>query len=1444
MRTPLILLALLGFASLSAAQRVPDRSHEYRGIFETPVVRASIDTAPGVTGEWIDGAFRAPSGSPTDWALVFLASRDARTRHHHRLGLSQNPGTRYIRIGFTEPMPVGALYVATAGTVPSVLRPDAPYPGNPDDDAQWIPAEPSAHDPDAPRLLWQFPAGTTTRALRLRTEIPANAETGPDGLYGYHSPGVYLFAAPWHNLGPAASPHVQTGTRDAALLNDDRCTCWRMWSGGKPGVPLSPEHPQDVTLVWPARQTLRGIGLEHPFFTAADVYVCNAPDGIHPRNAPESAWMRVASLDELRTQYPESLAAVWADFGKTVQTRGLRLRILRPFHDPADTSDRDLVHPEHGHMRGKTKGGTVAGLDELLVLGPAPAITPAAHAQETPVGIPVRFTMPYDGYATLVVEDSAGRRVRNLVSTQPFPQGENTVWWDGCDDLGRDIEAARHGLYHVPARPVEPGTYRVRGLTHREIVPRYEFAVYNAGTPPWSTPDHTGGWLANHSAPSAAAFWPGEGDRPDQLILGAHVTEGPDGLITVDLNGRKTGGKRWIGGNWTSAAHVAVDTGAHRNPDILYYVAAVGTIDRKAGTHELRLTAIRAGDAKPDTIALPVPDGGPGPFPVGGIAAHDGTVAVSIGSADEVWLFGPGSREPRRLPVASPRGIAYAANGALHVLTGTSLARLNPTTGSLSPLPASGLEDPVGLAIAPDGTFYVSDAGDSHQVKVFGPDGAFRRAIGHAGRPRSGRYDPLHMNHPVGLAIDSRGRLWVAECDFLPKRVSVWSPADGRLIKAFYGPAKYGAGGVLDPEHPDRFYYAEEKRGLMEFELDWDAGESRLRSVLFRADADATSLASAHLPAVSSFNLPERPLPETLGRPRLFSNGFNSAPVNGARTVVLFARRGESLVPVAQAGSSLDAPGLAALAPDLPKDECFFLWSDRDGNGAASADEVQLRTGSPYGLMVQEDGAITACGVRPANGRTGEALRIPVRDWTRGGTPVYHLDDAETLAAATRPSPSSGGNQLLLDDEGRILYVHGVDPLPNYSVAGGRPGAPTWSIPNMWPGLHAGHSSPAPQGKGRLTAPTRLLGPFVRPQGSEVAPLCAINGNHGDIYLITADGLFVDAVFEDVRLGRPWRQPVATRDMDLRGITPGDEHFWPTMSRTPDGTVHLVVGKDVPCLVRLDGLDSLRPLSAGTVEVTEKDLLALRQAQERAEAVRRAREGIETLRVSITAAAPTVDGSLSDWDGADWAPIEERGAHAYFNSDSKPFDIRAALRVSGDFLYAAWRTGDRRFADNRGDNPAALFKTGGGLDLMLSTKPRPSPRGADAGDLRILAAMVGGKPRVMLYEAVVPGTRAEDRVPFSSPHRTIWFDRVRDITDRCEFAGNAGGNFELRVPLSLLGLSPKKGTRLRGDLGVLRGESGETIARRYWSNKATGIVSDVPSEAQLLPANWGVLLFE
>ena len=43
--------------------------------------------------------------------------------------------------------------------------------------------------------------------------------------------------------------------------------------------------------------------------------------------------------------------------------------------------------------------------------------------------------------------------------------------------------------------------------------------------------------------------------------------------------------------------------------------------------------------------------------------------------------------------------------------------------------------------------------------------------IGKPGEPAIGPYDPRHLNNPSGIAVDSQGRVWVAEADYYPLRV-------------------------------------------------------------------------------------------------------------------------------------------------------------------------------------------------------------------------------------------------------------------------------------------------------------------------------------------------------------------------------------------------------------------------------------------------------------------------------------------------------------------------------------------------------------------------------------------------------------------------------------------------------------------------------------------------
>jgi hypothetical protein len=373
-----------------------------------------------------------------------------------------------------------------------------------------------------------------------------------------------------------------------------------------------------------------------------------------------------------------------------------------------------------------------------------------------------------------------------------------------------------------------------------------------------------------------------------------------------------------------------------------------------------------------------------------------------------------------------------------------------------------------------------------------------------------------------------------------------------------------------------------------------------------------------------------------------------------------------------------------------------------------------------------------------------------------------------------------------------------------------------------------------------LVGPTRLLGQLFTPRKGDAGPLWCVNANHGNLYVFTADGLFVATLFQDMRLGRSWSMPAGQRGMRLNDLTLHDENFWPSITQTTDGRVFLVDGGR-SSLIRVEGLDRIRRFRDQPIELTPAQIEQCRTWALAAEAARQAESGRETAIIPIRPLPPTVDGTLTDWGDAQWLTIDKRGTRAYFDANTRPYNVTAAVMIAGDRLYAAWQTGEPRLLENSGATPNALFKNGGALDLMLGTDPTADPQRTQpvAGDLRLLVTKVKDKVRAELYRAVVPGTPAAERIAYASPVSTVWFDRVADVSDQITLAGNKDGDFELSVPLRVLGFEPKPGLRVRADIGILRGDGFQTQARVYWANKATGITADVPSEAALTPKLWG-----
>ena len=1446
----LLMLGLLTITSTTRAAEPPPAV--------TPVQLAQLDAT--TFADWVDGV---ETPIPTDRAKN--GPRDVIWTAQSRVdwpgvpfGVTKTPGVRYLRIGFTEPIPVGSVLVRGGGTL-SVLKTDAAYPGDLSGDASWLPAERLAlvgiPTDEAQELgkedfaIWVLPPGTTTRALRF-THTSVAADTDPAGWLG----GVLVRSDRIANLAPQAT--VSTASREelAARINDESTNnIWQVWDNGEQGraLAISADHPEVVTLTWSNPVELRGVFLMNAGLGAATVDVSSGAMANPLANTPSTpasteSWQTVAGSDTLDPLYPLSLGPIWLDFGKTFKAKCLRLTITA------------VGTPDHPHVKEGSKNGHRVWLGELMAvssLGEAALATvaPRTVEPEPQPPIPIKFTLDEPGVVTLVIEDEAGQRVRNLVSETPFPAGENVIGWDGSDDLLRDTDAASHGLYHVPTRLVAPGKYHVRGIVRDPLALRYEMSIYSAGKPAWETADKTGAWMTNHTPPTSIACVSGHRTKDGRplVFMGAFVAEGGHGLQWVTEDGTKVGGQGWIGGNWTGAPTLAVDRGPRANPDHLVYAGSVweGELRLTAKTKafgdqpilKLKLGEDPSDQDRPKNASRPKNlvdfDGGEKEYVLADIAAQDGMIVCSLVRQNELLIIDIATgKATRKILVDNPRGLAFDAKGRLLVLSKTSLLRFETLDAPPSSLITTGLDDPRHLAVGNKGDFWITDRGTSHQVKHFAADGSFLGAIGKPGPPTVGKYDPLHMNNPNGVGIDTSGEIWVAEDDFHPKRVSVWS-ADGKLIHAYYGPGEYGGGGVLDPVDKTRFFYKGQ-----EFRLAWDQRRDELTRIFFRPGPMFEGPYGPYSPDTPLY-------PESRPGERYFTSCYTHNPTNGDGVSFLWKDEDEQARFVAALGSAQDWnllktdafracwPEGVDPAGDRNRNQATFVWSDANGDGQPQPDEVRMVKTSCSGVVNQNDLSFVIA-------RFGdEAVQFVPAGFNQDGVPIYDLDQPKVLIKGTQSPRSSGGDQALTEPSGWTVTTVAPEPFSAYGLGGAFQGQPRWTYPSLWPGLHASHEAAVPDRPGMVVGPTRLLGGWIQPRG-DAGPLFGINANMGNMYLFTADGLFVGTLFHDIRLRPNWGMPTATAGMDVSDVSLHDENFWPSLTQTADGSVYVVDGGRVS-LVRVDGLDTIRRFDAEPVQVTTDDLARAQEWMTAAEIRRQAAQGSGTLKVTMTRrdekrAAPTVDGKLDDWPATtDWATIDRRGIRANFNSNSQPYDASAAVTVVGDRLYAAWRTNEKQLLQNEGSTPLALFKTGGGLDLMLGTDPSAvADRAAPvAGDLRLLVAEVNGQPRAMLYRARVAGTT--DPVPFSSPWRTITLDRTDDVSDQITFAAGGDGNYEISVPLTLLDWHPKPGEHYRADLGVLRGDGHQTTQRVYWSNKATAITADVPSEAELTPRFWG-----
>jgi len=757
----------------------------------------------------------------------------------------------------------------------------------------------------------------------------------------------------------------------------------------------------------------------------------------------------------------------------------------------------------------------------------------------------------------------------------------------------------------------------------------------------------------------------------------------------------------------------------------------------------------------------------------------------------------------KHIPVSAPRFPHFDLHGNLFVVSGKELGQVSLEDGKFTPVLQDKIKDPRGIAFDAAGNLYVADGGPE-QIKVFSPDSRLIRLFGTAGGRILGSYDQNRIENPHGIAVDRRGNLWITESDFQPKRTSCWS-GDGRFLKEFIGPAQYGGGGFLDPKDKSRFYY-----NGVEYAIDWKTGDWKIKNILCR-DQKAFSGGKADHPVY-------------LNDKQYMVNDPGSEGGTSGRLLLVGEFRDDRIIPLSVMGNAelwkpfREDSALRRIVRDKALNLHSFVWTDENGDGLPQPDEVVLSgTGIRLNTTYWPSYVNRKLSVVMDN-----RIIVPV-GFTNCGAPVYRPFDGSVLPSF----PSENIYATALDSQGRVL----VNGRPVLAMK--KDGKVDWTYPQKWVGVHDSQIAPLPK-QGQLIGGLGFTG---QEEIAGIGETFMLSGNKGEWYLFTSDGLLAATVWHDYRERgvNTWNFPKVVRGMSLDNVSLGEEHFGGEFVKTSDGKYYMVAGHNHNSIIELKSLDTMKR-QEGSFTLTGNDIKTAEQWVVRQAASEAQKETPKFAVFSVPKGQVKADGDLSEWDENRFITIGNRGSFG------------AACDAKN--LYLAYKVDSNSFLRNNGDDRNMLFKTGDSVDFQIGTdsKADPARLAPVPGDQRLLVSMFNGNPIGVLYRHRVPDTRNSERIGFASPWRVEYVDKIIFMDQaNIGIAKTAKGYaVEVTVPLDLLEFKPESSRTYKVDFGILSADSSgsATQVRTYWSNQATGIVSDVPSEIMLFPGLWGTCKFE
>ena len=1117
-----------------------------------------------------------------------------------------------------------------------------------------------------------------------------------------------------------------------------------------------------------------------------------------------------------------------------------------PIHRYADN-----MQPGHTSREFYWTAQRAWGDAKLLAKGNVPVRRYVDEASKLPGTAPIRLKVPKSAARfTVAINDAAGRRVRNLAGdfvpedclVADEPDGRTVeVKWDCLDDSGR---------------LVEPGTYRTVGLTHEGLAAEYEMCFYNPGTPPWQTADGSGSWGADHGAPVRVAR------AGDWMIVSWPFAEGGSGIIGIDAKGQKRWGEKR--GAYRLAADdrfvYAVSSSWHSKGRLCRLGAADGSykpfvLDGKARPFELSLQdlgIVKAPSPEEDehkkTVAAGDLTAVEAEGDVTALAAGAGKLLVATRSGKLAVLEAASARLERLLAVPGISALAMGAKGRCYGLRAGKVVSIDLATGKAVAAPTPGMGKAAAIAVDNDGNLLVADVGPDSQVKAYSPAGRLVYTCGRkGGRPLRGAFDPQAMMHMSSVAVDAKGTVWVVESWNTPRRVSLWG-RDGKLVRDYVGNTGYaGTGCFLHDTDPALGYC-----GPVELKLDKARGSWRVSRVLWVPD---DTQGECFPVPTGSHIMPQRFTSAASGKPREYL--YTHDPRDGAGQVVYMAsgdawRPVAAICRVAHIAGQIDRYGWIVEAPagefaDLNAYDGVF-WSDRNKDGRPQRRECTIvKTPKPGNVKGTPRAQRGKDALSLENGWGGRMDTRGLTIYCDGLTryrPVGFTDDGAPIygpKGMDRFGPDERGDLVPVPEENLLLclsFKGYADRTTGMLGIDTRTGKVLWSYPNLFPGVHGSHRATMPK-PGLLIGPLRICG--VADVGGKVGRVFVMRGNLGQDFFMTTDGLYVGAMFQDGRLpgeSLPDKE-TSLRGMPMEAFSHGSEAFNGWFGRQSDGKIRMTTGfpRESAMILEVKGLQSIRRFRGPDVVLDRKVILKA-DAENGARALAAAKP--KACTVPRMSAAPKIDGDPREWRDVPALPVD----HTH-----RPAWTTARLAYDADHLYVFFDVVDQSPWRNEGKDYTRLFKTGDAVDIQLATQGGPAKRrDPAAGDLRIVLAQLNGKPVAVLMRPVEPGAPKDKLVKYHSPVTDKVFDRVELLADARVAVRVHSGRYrvEAAIPLKTLGLAPKAGLAIRGDVGVIASDSQGRIntARTYWSNPNTNLVSDLPHEAWLYPNTWGELTFK